>query len=453
MAPVPATTQSLATRLTALSESNKALAQLIQRLAKLDFQPGSQPLDTEEGDVRLELSAEIHDSLKGIEEDLELLRQEVEDVIGSGNTSARRRESKTEGERSRLAVLLARLTEDLKSSRTQFRRAQLTAKHNADRAKVKERELLFSNLQSGTSTPSSTYRQRKQAQGLSEGEVVAQASSDVTAALRRTHLLMQGELSRSRFAQETLEQSTAALADLGEKYSDLNTLLANSKNLLSTLVQSQKSDTWYLETTFYILITTVLWLVFRRWLYGPLTWFLILPLKILFRVVFGVFGLASASSAATTSVVAAGPSSSSSSLIVKPSATGGSPKFGAAQQQQARYVRVGGGGRGYMHGGDPSPPNSYSQQVGKMAERNQQQGQQQGQEEVPDHPQFREPRKDEDEGPVRRGDGTILQESDKPRNPKKKMWEEDKEREKFEAKQQEEQAAAAGSGTRKRDEL
>lgn len=115
MAPVPATTQSLTTRLTALAESNKALAQLIQRLAKLDFQPGSQPLDTEEGDVRLELSAEIHDSLKGIEEDLELLRQEVEDVIGGGNTSARRRESKTEGERSRLAVLLARLTEDLKS--------------------------------------------------------------------------------------------------------------------------------------------------------------------------------------------------------------------------------------------------------------------------------------------------------------------------------------------------
>lgn len=30
------------------------------------------------------------------------------------------------------------------------------------------------------------------------------ASSDVTAALRRTHELMQAELSRSQFAQETL---------------------------------------------------------------------------------------------------------------------------------------------------------------------------------------------------------------------------------------------------------
>jgi protein transport protein SEC20 len=115
MPPVPATTQTLITRLTALSESNKSLGQLIQRLAKLDFQPGSQPLGTEEGDVRLELSAEIHESLKGIEEDLELLRQEVEDVLGGANSSIRRRDSKNESERSRLAVLLARLTEDLKS--------------------------------------------------------------------------------------------------------------------------------------------------------------------------------------------------------------------------------------------------------------------------------------------------------------------------------------------------
>jgi protein transport protein SEC20 len=222
---------------------------------------------------------------------------------------------------------------------------------------------------------------------------------------------MQGELSRSRFAQETLEQSTAALADLGEKYSDLNTLLANSKNLVSTLLKSTKSDTWYLETTFYILITTVLWLVFRRWLYGPLTWFLIWPLKLVFRIVFGVFGLATASSAAT--------------------------------------------GRGYMHHGvDPSRPGSYSEQVGRMAEQNQQQQQQQ--EEVPDHPQFREQRQEEDEGPVRRGDGTILKESDKPRNPKKKMWEEDVEREKYEAQQVQQQQAAGGDAsgeTRKRDEL
>jgi protein transport protein SEC20 len=114
MPPIPSTTQALTTRLTALSDANKANGQLIQRLAKLDFQPGSQPLNNDEGDVRLELSAEIHESLKSIEEELELLRQEVEDVIGRTGSVGRRRDSKSEGEKSRLAVLLARLTEDLR---------------------------------------------------------------------------------------------------------------------------------------------------------------------------------------------------------------------------------------------------------------------------------------------------------------------------------------------------
>jgi protein transport protein SEC20 len=335
----------------------------------------------------------------------------------------------------------------LHRSRSQFRKAQLAAKHNADRAKLKERELLFSNLQSGTSTPNSTYRQRKQAQGTSEGEIVAQASSDVTSALRRTHQLMQGELSRSRFAQETLEQSTAALADLGERYTDLNSLLTNSKNLVSTLLRSTKSDTWYLETTFYILITTLIWLFFRRWLYGPLTWFVIRPiawfviwpLRILFRNLASIF-TASAAAAAT---------SASTSLIVKPSATGGSPRHNPnAQHAQQPYFRVGGGGRGSTHGGgsgDPSPPDSYSQKIGKMAENNK--------EEVPDHPQFREQRKEEDEGPVRRGDGTVLKEreSGRPANPKKKMWDEDVEREKMEAAQKEGEQAAAGEGSGRKD--
>ena len=116
MAPLPSTTQTLTTRLNTLSEQNKAVGHLIQRLAKLDFQPGSQPLNSsEDGDVRLELSAEIHETLKAIEEELELLRQEVEDVTHQVGAVGRRRDSTKEGEKSRLAVLLARLTEDLRS--------------------------------------------------------------------------------------------------------------------------------------------------------------------------------------------------------------------------------------------------------------------------------------------------------------------------------------------------
>lgn len=255
---------------------------------------------------------------------------------------------------------------------------------------------------------------------------------------------MQNELSRSRFAQETLEQSTAALADLGERYSDLNSLLANSRTLVTTLLKSTKSDTWYLETTFYILITTIIWLIFRRWLYGPLTWFLIWPLKLVFRIVFGIFGLSGAATAAKSTAVV-----SSSSLIVKPSATGAIPRHSVDPNAPPpqNYIRVGGGGRGYYNG-DPSPPQSLSQEVGKMAEQAQQQQQQQQQEEDV-HPQLRQNRQQpDDEGPVVRGDGTVLKESDKPRNPKKKMWEEDVEREKFEARQEQQEG-----GRRKRDEL
>ena len=115
MPPLPSTTQTLTNRLNSLSDSNKAILQLIQRLAKLDFQPGSTPLNADEGDVRLELGAEIHESLKQIEEELELLRQEVEDAVQNPVSTARRRDSVRESERARLAVLLARLTEDLKS--------------------------------------------------------------------------------------------------------------------------------------------------------------------------------------------------------------------------------------------------------------------------------------------------------------------------------------------------
>jgi protein transport protein SEC20 len=355
----------------------------------------------------------------------------------------------------RILCIGRKIADPAKRSRSQYRKAQLTAKHNAERAKLKERELLFSSLQSGTSTPSSTYRQRKQNKGLNEEEIVTQASSDVTAALRRTHALMQNELSRSRFAQETLEQSTAALADLGERYSDVNTLLANSRNLVTTLLKSTKSDTWYLETTFYILITTIIWLVFRRWLYGPVTWFLIWPLKLVFRIVFGVVGLGTASTAAKPSSLAVS-SEPSTSLIVKPSATGGIPRRNSdsSNPPSHNYMPVGGGGRGY-HQGDPSPPGSISQQVGKMAEQAQQQQQQQHQGEEDVHPQLRQNRQQpEDDGPVVRGDGTVLKESDKPRNPKKKMWDEDVEREKFEqTQQQQQQQQQQGEQRRKRDEL
>jgi protein transport protein SEC20 len=169
----------------------------------------------------------------------------------------------------------------------------LTAKENLENAQRAERALLLSTLANpSSSTESLPIPRRKNLSSsveLSKDEKIVNASSDVTAALRRTHQLMQSELSRSQFAHDTLKESTAALAQLGETYSTLDTLLSSSRNLLGTLLKSQKSDTWYLETAFYVLVATIAWLIFRRFVYGPAWWFIWLPLKMFYKAWMGVF--------------------------------------------------------------------------------------------------------------------------------------------------------------------
>lgn len=339
----------------------------------------------------------------------------------------------------RLPFLSTLCAHCLSSARSQFRAAQLSSKRASEAAKQKEREILFASLQkplepdSTSSTPDPFASRRPQPKQLTQDELLINASTDVTSALRRTHNLLTSELSRSRFAQETLDQSTAALADLGERYTDLDSLLNNSKNLLGTLVRSQKSDTWYLETAFYILVTTICWLVFRRLIYGPAWWFIWLPFKFFLLkpvyLLFAVFGITGGSSA--TAAVSSVSSSVSvpPTIRIQPSASGDRPTFRRGMDQRpANVVPVGGGGAKAGYDGrpkDPSPDGSMSQRIGQMAEASREQA----------VPQQEEPKQ-----PQRRGDGTVLQErGDIPRNPKKKVWEEDVE--------------AAKHQMRKRDEL
>lgn len=82
-------------------------------------------------------------------------------------------------------------------TRGDFRNAQLQAKRNAEIARRKERELLLSRSES-------VERRNPAKEKLTQDDIVKNASRDVTTALRRTHHLMQAELSRSQFAQETL---------------------------------------------------------------------------------------------------------------------------------------------------------------------------------------------------------------------------------------------------------
>lgn len=398
---------TITARLSALSESHKTTVQLIQRLSKLAFQPGSVPLDTEEGDVRIELTSDIHESLKQQEEDLDLLKQEVEDWAWEDPQHAahslRRKDSERdnsrekdrEREKLRVRVQVARLAEDLKTSRAQFRSAQLHAKRASDSAKRRERELLLQSYRepSRTSTPTNdlsssgqlqTQLRRRGPEKLTEDEILVNASGDVTAALRRTQNLLVTELQRSRFAQETFDQSTAQLEQLAENYTDLDSLLKSSKGLVSTLLKSQKSDTWYLDTAKWILIITIVWLFYRRIIYGPLWLFVWFPLKVCYWVVGTVF----------SAVGLAGEAPSiATDLKVQTSASDALPSIAHTVIAQQPHIQVGRGG-GSPH--DPSPDDSLSQKIGQMA----------------------------DEGknePVKRGDGTILQErGDVPKNSKKR---------------------------------
>lgn len=93
-------------RLAALQETTAQVKELIDRLATLNFQPGSVPLgngndddDDDDENVATELSAEINQILREEEEDLELLVEELTDLRGGkeGSETARRKERLREG--------------------------------------------------------------------------------------------------------------------------------------------------------------------------------------------------------------------------------------------------------------------------------------------------------------------------------------------------------------------
>ena len=100
--------QSLLDRIVSLSESHKLTQSHISRLAGLPAQPGSSLWNTDDTDARAELSAEIHQSLKDQEEQLELLQQEIDAF------AFRQRVGGQEKEKSLLKAHVLRVAEDLK---------------------------------------------------------------------------------------------------------------------------------------------------------------------------------------------------------------------------------------------------------------------------------------------------------------------------------------------------
>ena len=261
---------SLSQRLQALADSYKETHNLIQELRNFTSvsYPSGDPVER-----RQELANEIQDSLKEQEDTLEILRQELDD---SSIPHRRDFHSGGDSDGERNADLLFRLTEDLKSARRNFRQAQISAKRTADNEKRKEREQLFADRKEN-----GQLKTRPTHEKLTQDELAVRAADDVTMALRRVHNNLEGELARSQFAQQTLEESQQALESLATSYSGTTDILKASRSFAGQLVRSNKSDTWFLRSSFYLLAVTIAWLFYRRILYGPMMLFIVWPLRMM----------------------------------------------------------------------------------------------------------------------------------------------------------------------------
>ncbi|CAP60485.1 uncharacterized protein PODANS_1_7810 [Podospora anserina S mat+] len=432
-----ATIDTLSERLSALQETTAQLQELIHRLANLKFAPGSVPLtaegEEESDNVATELSAEISSILREEEEELELLQEEIIDLRGG------RPGSESEHRKQRLKEGAQRLENELKTARTTFRKAQLSAHHSLLAAQKLERQLLVASYAASASLANSTHsltsssssssdlaNQQQQSSSSLEGNKdprtqlftpkdllrhrkpkptnpndesssVVNASSDLTLSLRRTHALIAAEVQKSAFASQTLAESSAALAELQKNYEGIDSLLSKSKNLVSTLLTTQKSDTWYLQTSLRLLLVTLGWLVFRRWLYGPLWWVVWLPLKLSYKTTRGVVNLAGGG----------GGGGQAEMEVVLPGGTTTRVVMGG--EESVPTIEVAGPGVGEkqrVEGGEESYVESYVERVGRMVEDTLDQ-------------------REREEG-NKTGEGAVEEEEEREqKNPMKRMWEED----------------------------
>ncbi|KAK0659214.1 Sec20-domain-containing protein [Cercophora samala] len=429
-----ATIDTLSERLSALQETTAQLQELVHRLANLKFAPGSVPLtaEGEEGDnVATELSAEISSILREEEEELELLQEEIIDLRGG------RPGSDGEHRKQRLKEGAQRLEHELKTARTTFRKAQLSAHHSLLAAQKLERQLLVASYAASASLANSTHsltssssssdpaqqqqegqqqqpnedprtqlfspkdllrhRKPKPSNPADENSAVVNASSDLTLSLRRTHAMIAAEVQKSAFASQTLAESSAALAELQKNYEGIDSLLSKSRNLVSTLLTTQKSDTWYLQTSMRLLLITLAWLVFRRWLYGPLWWVVWLPLKLSYRTTKGVVSLAGGGEKGAAEMEVVLPGGTTTRVVMGgesvPTIEVGGPGVGEKQRVEREE-------------GGEEEEESYVEKVGRMVEDTLDQ------------------REREEQNKTGEGVGEVVEEGEQ-KNPMKRMWEED----------------------------
>lgn len=437
---------SLTSRLNALQQQYKQAITLIQRLQKLPAVPGAYASTAEKAEhSRIELASEIHHSLKEQESDFEVLRQEVEDEFGQhssavggrwvgGGSIVRRRNDRADTERERILAQTSRLGEDLKAARSAFRRAQVEAKRNADQARMKEREALFASTRSSSAENDNgelrPLQRRRGKEKLTEEEIALNASNDVTAAMKRTHDLMQANLEQSTFAQRALDESSAALKGLDESYGTLDTMLRASRGLVAKLIKNQQDDRWCLEWAKRILIFTILYLVVRRIFWYPfllLLWQLRWAWWALSSIVMGTVGLTRVAN--TSPAVSETILGTSTAMRVPSQPTGGIPER-QEFQKEAPFMMVGGGGRGGGWGHVNTPPQKKEQRPVAPSSGSAGNGEKSKVDEIGEMAEkamASEPSEKEVINIDNVSEEEKAGQEEIPRNPKKRMWEHERE--------------------------
>ena len=203
--------------------------------------------------IHQELQATIKEAIHSIAKELDYVRTFVEDEEDNKTRQAQE-------------LTIRKLSEDLSNHRALYRKAILKAKNNLENSHATDRNLLFDGRK-GTSRRAEY-----------SNNAVLQASSDVTAELRRTHEMMSNELSKSSLSQELLQQSSQTLETLHEEYSAFQSILAGSKRLLKELETADRADRLWIWASLSFFLTVVAWILYRRiiskgvnlmvWIYG-----------------------------------------------------------------------------------------------------------------------------------------------------------------------------------------
>lgn len=279
------------------------------------------------------------------------------------------------------------------SRRASFHRAQLTARRALESSRRQERELLLQSYttqaaaaaagssstpsRSGANSPSpnaatinirrrQTQRHHHAAPGPAYDDPVVAASSDLTLSLRRAHEAVTAELGRSMAVREALAESTGKVRRLGSGHARVGDMLRSSRDLAGVLLSSNKSDTWYLQTAFYLLAATLAWLVFRRFMYGPLWWLVWFPVRLAFRTGSSAVGVVAGGGGG-----AGGRAGASMGVV---DGEGGARVVGVGEEGAVPTVDVGGGG-GRVAGkvADESrqegDPDSMLEKIGRIVDR------------------------------------------------------------------------------------